>query len=225
MYMKLSHQYKELVELKAYINKALNQMDSDRIFTLSNELKSSEIYSKLLPKDSQLYMLSHFLHIFLREKNENVLTKENSNIFYGVDSLDTLEERFHIVEFGALRFENDFPEELCMEFIDQIIDGGFSSIAVCRIIRHETAKWRDNLIRISKALEGKGYGSKAIYLLNECMLSFPEDDEFKIILADVWIKKSCFDEAYRCLKLISNPDSQIKDIIKSLEGVIAFEKI
>ena len=218
--MKIQEQYIELGKLKKKINSVLAEEDLQSNLTLAAQLHGNLIYEKLVAKDSQLYMLNHFLCIALREQSELAHRGIQGNVFEGVSSLDVLEEKYLAVEFSVLRMELDLNNEEVEETISKIVELHVSGITLFRIIQFETAHVLKNVKRISIELKKRGDKIGSIILLREAVVTYPDEEELWLLLANAWMELGEFSEALKCLKKIEKPSSEIRSLIKKLEGML-----
>lgn len=218
--MRLYQQYEELMKLKGKIDAVLQTANHTMLAGLFQELDRNPMYRKLVVKDTQLYMLSHFIYVFFREKQELLGRGIDANIFEGVTSLEKLEEKYHTIEFAALRFDAELPILLCEEAINNLINQDISGIAICRIIQFETASKIKNMEAVVGCLKGCEEYVRAITMLQEAAIQWPDEDKILFLLTDLWLDMECYDEAYACLRKVKEPNSEVCQIIEELEKVV-----
>lgn len=218
--MRLYQQFEELSKLKKKIDTVFQTTNQALFMELFQELEQSPIYRELAGKDTQLYMLSHFIYIFFRERKELFDRGIEANIFDGVTSLAELEEKYHAIEFAVLRFDTDLPVLLCEEALNGLINRDISGIAICRVLQCETAFKIKNIRVIASCLRESGEYVRAITMLQEAAAQLPDEDDIMILLAELWLDMECYKEAYGCLRRVRTPNPEVCQLIEELKKVV-----
>lgn len=167
--------YDEMLELKAKINEKLTDGSFEAIRDLIKMLDESEVYPRLLEKDTQLSMLDIFLGIWLDEKRELSALGIASDIMTDVSDLDVLEDKYHTISLSILRFENDMPEEYLNEAIDRIIAQDISGIALYKILKIDTIDHVNNVIKVSTALRARKEYIRDMFFVRLAVSEYPND--------------------------------------------------
>ena len=218
--MKIQDQFSELKKLKEHINPVLEERNLQACLALAKELNENKIYAKLVGKDTQLYMLNHFFCIALREQSELIPRGIEANIFDNVSSLEELEAKYLAIEFAVLRMELDLEPEEVSETVRNLVALDASGIALLQVIRFETAEVKENIRKVSMELLKQGEILRVLVLLREAVSQLPEEDELKLMLANVWMEAGEPAEACKCLKEIKEPATEVVHLIEKLEGML-----
>ena len=173
----LEELYNKMLEFKAYVNAQLLDGSFEAIRDLIRNIDSNELYPVLLEKDTQLSMLDIFLGIWLDEKRELSSLGFNNDILTNLHSLDELEDRYHIISLGILRLENNLPEDKCEEAINNFISLDISGIALFTVLKIDTIKRIENVIKLSNRLRAHKEYIRDMYLLKRAIAEFPGDKE------------------------------------------------
>ncbi len=223
--MGYEQQYEELLELCPQIDEKLKELNFEKIKELFIWLAKSASYQKLKQKENQLIMLDVFCQIWLEEKKRLETVGISEDIFFGVDSLKTLEKKYLTIQFGALRLETAMPVEYYQQAVDEIIDYRVSGIALHTIIMRETAERAENIVKLGRLLKQKGQTVTALFLLQKGNESYPQDQEILLELADCWLEGEQYNQAYECLQKIQKPDENVLELLRMLEKAVADETI
>lgn len=218
--MKIERQYEELKRIQGIIDLKLGDNSFESIRELVLFLDKDDMFNKLKLKDNKLGILNIFVGIWLAEKT--VLNKYGieTDIFTGISSLADIEYKYHVIEFGVLRIENNLPDNYQIDAIRNIINMKISGIAIANIIKRETKDRINNVLRTAKLLKKENDFINAILLLKEFQKLYANSDEVKIELADTYIAVNCLKEAYDVLVNVNSPDDNILAIIDELKGII-----
>lgn len=221
--MEHEQQYRELLTLKYQIEERLKNLNFEKIKELIIWLTHSTSYQKLKGKDNQLSMLNVFCSIWLEEKKKLDALGISEDIFYGVDSLESLEKKYLTIKFGLLRLENDIPIEYCTESIDEMVENKVSGIALYKIIIEETADKIENVRKMAGLFKQNGQTVTALILLQKGNDTWPQNRNVLLELADCWMEGEQWEQAYECLKKIPDPNEEIYELTKTLEKVLKDE--
>lgn len=219
--MELQQQYEKLKVLRREIDEKLKDLNFQKIKELILWQAKSEDFKKLQSKDTQLSMLAAFCGIWTDEKNELVEAGIWEDIFYKIDSLEALEQKYLTIQFGLLRLETLMPVEYYEQAVDSLIAYRVSGIALYKIIMRETAHKEQNILKLAKLLKGKGQVVTARFLLQCGKKSYPGDEEMLLELAACWLKEGNPEQSYNCLKQIQRPSREIQELIGELENAIS----
>ena len=219
--MELQQQYEKLEVLHRELNEKLKDLDFQKIKELILWLAKSEDFNELKEKDNQLSMLEAFCRIWTDEKSKLVEAGIWEDIFYKVDSLETLEQKYLTVHFGLLRLETPMPAEYYEQAVDDMIAYRVSGIGLYRILMRETARKEQNILKLTGLLKEKGQIMTARFLLQCGKETYPENEEMLMELADCWLEEENLQQAYNCLKLIQSPSREIQELMGELENAIS----
>lgn len=217
--MNREEQYKQLVILKEEINRRLQNTDFDTIKELILYLNRSPMYSKLVLEDTQLAYLQVCSEIWLEEKRRQECL-DVEDIFFGVNTLERLEEKYYLVKRAGLRIENRLSEADCEEAIDCLIDKKVSGIAIGIIIAQSTGEVECNLLTIADYLKAKGQLITAITLLQYAEERYPDNSTILLQQADCWMEGQQWRMAYDCLQRIKQPKKDVQELIMELDKVL-----
>lgn len=218
--MRIEELYRELKEVEPVIDEKLQNLDFDKVKALILWKTKSGSYQRIKCKDIRLVMLDIFCNIWLEEKKSLVPVGVDEDIFLSVNSLDTLEKKYLMIQFGLLRLETSMPEEYYEEFINQIIDYKISGIALYHILMNETNERENNILKLSSMLKQREKIMEALFLLQKGSEVFPKNKEILLELADCWMFGEQWKQAYDCLKKIKKPKKEVRELIQMLEKVI-----
>ena len=222
--MSLQKLYEDLLTLRPQIDEKLKDVSFENIKELALWLAKSESYKKLKLKDNQIIMLGVFCDIWIKEKKKLSQIGVEDDIFYGVNSLASLEKKYQTIQFGLLRLETPMPEEYYEQAVEQMIKYRVSGIALYKILMSDTEQRKKNINKLSVILKNKGCIVTAIYLLQEAREGFPGDKDILMELADCWLAGGQLEQAYQCLMEIRKPDGQTKKLIQEMKEAIECEK-
>lgn len=223
--MRLEEQYNQLIELKKTINAKLENLDFNRRKELLLWLAQDKAYTRLKKKDNQLLFLNFFSSIWLEEIKKNNEFQMKGDAFFGVSSLSDVEEKYHAGKFLALRIENDMPEELILEAVNEVIDWKYSGFALRMMISTETRDGVGNVIKLARFLMNANQAAKAIGLLECENEKCPGNDEIVLELASCWLEVQQYQKAYECLCLITNKAQHVNEMIQELEKLVRNDKL
>lgn len=224
-YMKIQQQYEELLKIKEDINEKLQELNFGKIKELMLWLAKSSIYQKLKTKENQLIWLERFCNIWLIEKKELISRDIDDDIFWGVNSLDSIEKKYLSIKFGILRLETPMPEEYYEQAIDTMIDYHISGLAIGYIIILESLKKEKNILKTARLLKDRGQLITAMELLQYGLKTYADNSDLLLELADCWMQGQQWQQAYDCLKKIKEPDGSVEEMIEELEKVVQHEKV
>lgn len=216
--------YEELLTLRPQIDEKLKDVNFEKIKELQLWLAKSESYKLLRIRDNQLMKLGEFCSIWIEEKRKLSQVGIDEDIFYGVDSLESLERKYLAIQFGLMRLETSMPVEYYEQAVENFISYHVSGIALYRIIMRETWRSRQNIVKLSGLLIDRGEIMTAIFLLQEAKQEFPGDKDILLGLADCWSSGGQFYQAYQCLLEIKKPDKKTRELIKELEEALKSEE-
>lgn len=223
--MKIQQQYEELLKIKEDINEKLQELNFGKIKELMLWLAKSSIYQKLKTKENQLIWLERFCNIWLIEKKELISRDIDDDIFWGVNSLDSIEKKYLSIKFGILRLETPMPEEYYEQAIDTMIDYHISGLAIGYIIILESLKKEKNILKTARLLKDRGQLITAMELLQYGLKTYADNSDLLLELADCWMQGQQWQQAYDCLKKIKEPDGSVEEMIEELEKVVQHEKV
>lgn len=225
--MRLSEQYNQLIELKEYINKKLVEIDFQGVKELVLDMAKSESYQRHKGTDNQIIALDFFLGIWMRENSDIYEFAHQGDIFCGVNSLEDIERKYLIVEFGVFRIENEMPLEYINEAVDAMLNNKVSAYAMFCVVLREARKrnQEDIILKLARILKQKNELMHAIGLLQVSTEEFKTNKEMFLELADCWLMVREMEKAYECLKHIENPDNEIENMIVEMEMVLGNENI
>lgn len=223
--MRIARQYEELQLLVKEINQRLEGSNFEKIKDLIFWLAKSEIYQKLKVKENMLIDLDFFCDIWLEEKKQLTVFGIQDDIFYGINSLADIERKYQIIKYSGLRVENQVPDFLCEEIVDELIEYRVSGIAISKIIISGTYKREENILKIAQILKEKNQIITANILLSESLKVYPENDNMLMELAECWMIGQQWKQALECLKKIKQPEMEILELIEMLEKGIEHENI
>lgn len=218
--MTIKEQFSALVSLRCEIEKKLINLDFNKTKEMILWLAKSNDFQKLKTKENQMIMLDCFTNIWVEEKRKLEPLGVPEDIFFGVHSLNDIESKYLLIKYCALRYENNVPDILCEQTIDEIITKKISGIAIGKIIVFETSQKVQNIVKIAKVLRNKGQVMTSILLLQYASEQFDGDRNILFNLADIWIEGQQWRQAYDCLSKIRNPLKCDKEIIEELQKVI-----
>lgn len=218
--MRLKEQYNQLVELKKAINTKLDNMDFNGRKELLLWLAQNKEYARLKNKDNQLLFLNYFSSIWLEEIKNNNEFKMKGDAFYGVSSLNDVEQKYHAGKFLVLRIENDMPREFILEAVKEVIGWQYSGFALRMMISAETKDRVGNVIKLARVLMDVNQAVKAIGLLECESEKSPENDDIILELASCWMEVQQYKNAYEYLCLVTNKTQYVNEMIKELEKLV-----
>jgi|GEM_PF-5171564 len=188
----LEELYNKMIEFKEYANVQLSVGTFEAIRDLIRTIDADDNYRELCERDTQISMLDIFLGIWLDEKKELSPLGISSDILTNLHSLKELEDRYHIISLGILRLENDLPEDKCEEAIDNFINLDVSGIALYTVLKIDTVKRIDNVIKLSNRLRERGEYIRDMYLLKRAIADYPGD---KDIMTEMSYLLAAFEKA------------------------------
>lgn len=219
--MNLQKQYQEISRLKHEINTRLSKgTDYPAIRELALFLAKDKKYQALYRTENQLIKLQHFLTIWREEQEKMAGQAETENIFYQIDSLDELEQKYCRIEYYGLRIENHVPEPYCSQLLDWLLEHKVSGIALGVIIRNRTEKGMENLLCIAQELKRKMELPNAVLLLQYAREKYPEEETFLLEEVDCWLQVKQWRTALELLQKIEAPTAEILEIITELRQVV-----
>ena len=221
--MEYEQKYKELLTLKYQIDEKLENLNFEKIKELIIWLTHSKSYQKLKRKDNQLNMLEIFCQIWLEEKKMLDALGISEDIFYAVNSLDSLEKKYLTIQFGVLRLETIMPKEFYTQAVEAMIDLKVSGIALYRIIIQETLEIDKNIVKLAKILKENGKIITALSLLQKGNEFNPENTEIILELSDCWMEGEQWGQAYESLRAIKKPSEEVRELLQMLEKVLCNE--
>ena len=223
--MRLEEQYNQLIELKKSINAKLEKLDFNGRKELLLWLAQDEVYARLKKKDNQLLYLNFFSNIWLEEIKKNNEFQMKGDAFWGVSSLSDVEQKYHAGKFLVLRIENDMPEELILEVVNEVIDWKYSGYALRMMISAETKERVGNIIKLARVLMEIKQVVKAIGILECENEKCPGNDEIILELVSCWLEVQQYKKAYECLCLITNKTQHVNKMIQELEKLVRNENL
>lgn len=218
--MQLAQQYLELTKLKDEINSRLNNLDFNKIKSLLIFLAGNQMYKKLLYKDNQLMYLDFFQQVWISEKKKTSLYGYENDIFWNIDSLETIEKKYLSIMFLSIRIEQEMPDEYLLPKVKELVKQHVSGIAICNIVVRECHDREKVICEFAHILQEIKQISIAKCLLYEGLEMFQKNEEMLLELASCWLDEGQFVQAYRCLTEIENPNENVSELIKELERVI-----
>lgn len=222
--MRLQEQYRNLIEIKKEIDKRLKELDFQKIKELILFLTKSVAYQQLKTEENQMIMLDFFCSTWLEEKKKLSSFDIDDDIFYQIDSLEKIEQKYQTLKFGMLRIENNLPEEYCNQTIQYIDEQKISGIAISKMIVFETKYREDNILKVSRRLLENKQIIRAIVLLQYAQEMYPDYTDFPLCEAECWMEGRQWEMAYNCLNKIEKPDLSIQELKEELSKVIPYEK-
>ena len=219
--MELQQQYEILMALRSELDEKLKDLNFQKIKDMILWLAKSEDFKELQKKDTQLSMLEEFCRIWTDEKTKLVEAGIWEDIFYKVDSLEALEQKYLNLQFGLLRLETPMPVIYYEQAVDGLIAYRVSGIALYKILMRETARKEQNILKLAGLLKEKGQIMTARFLLQCGKDTYPENEEILLELADCWLEEGNLEPAYDCLKQIQRPSREIQELIGELENAIS----
>lgn len=223
--MRIEEQYKALWNVKNEINSRLVDLDIYKIKELILWLLRSEEYQRLKNKDSQLFILDFFTDIWTKEKKNMNSFEMQGDIFYGVDSLETMERKFAAAKFAVFRLENDMPREHCKSAVEELCRYHFSAYSLFEMIEGASLKKEENILYMARLLKESNELIRAVGLLQTGIEKYPTNKELLLELADCWLMAGQLEQAYECLLRIKQPGKKIREMIEELEKVVKHESV
>ncbi|MCM1119872.1 MAG: hypothetical protein NC543_11020 [bacterium] len=219
--MNVSEQYQEISRLKQEINVRLSHgTDYAAIKKLAQFLAENPNYQKLYKLENQLIKLQHFLTIWREEQERMTGQVKTDNIFYQINSLDELEQKYCRIEYYGLRIENHVPEPYCSQLLDWLLEHRVSGIALGIIIRNRTEKGMENILCVARELKRKMDLPNAVYLLQYAREKYPGVEAFLLEEADCWMQVGQWRSALSLLQKLETPTAEILEIMTELRQVI-----
>ncbi len=219
--MDLQEQYQEIARLKREINNCLSRgTDCVSIKELAVFLAQDKTYQELHEMDNQLIRLQHFLTIWREEQEKMPDHAVSENIFYQVNSLDELEQKYCRIEFYGLRIENHLPEPYCAQLLDWLLEHRVSGIALGIIIRNRTEQGKDNILCIARELKRRAELPNAVLLLQYAHEKDPDEHAFLLEETDCWLQAGQWRKALSLLQKIEHPSSSVQELMTELDQVI-----
>lgn len=209
----------ELILLKKQINLYLEcGGDSQNIEELRLFLAESPLNQELKQRDGQLRMMDCFLDIWMKERRE--FPGSAVDIFYQVDSLGKLENKYRKIMYCALRAENRVPKSYMDQALEWMEKQRVSGIAIGEITALETEKKVDNLLYLAQELKRREQIFNATLLLQYANKRYPGKENLLLEEADCWMQGQQWRRAYDLLTQLENPVAEIQDIIIKLQQVL-----
>lgn len=170
--------------------------------------------------DNQLIRLQHFLTVWREEQDKMPGRAATENIFYQIDSLDCLEQKYRRIEYYGLRVENHVPEPCLGELLDWLLEHRVSGIALGIIIANRTEQGCENILCIARELKRRAQLPDAVLLLSYAREKFPDKDIFLLEETDCWLQAGQKEKALELLREIRRPTAAIRELMAELEQVI-----
>ena len=180
--MGFQQQHEELLALRPEIDERLRDLNFEKIKELQLWLAKSESFKILKVRDNQLIFLDEFCRIWLEEKKKLSQMGINTDIFYGVDSLEALERKYLTIQFGILRLETPMSVEYYEQAVDDFINYHISGIALYQILMRETARREENIVRLAGLLLDRKQMVTAVFLLQKGKETFPQNKDIILSL-------------------------------------------
>ena len=219
--MRVEQQHQAIVRIKPEIDKKLKNLDFQRIKDLLLWLAQSEDYLRLKGADNQLRMLDIFCSIWVEEKKLLSEMGIEDDIFGGINSLQDVEKKYLMIEYGIMRLETIMPEEFYEQVMDNLVENKISGIAIAKIIYLESLEKEKNALKIARRLKGRNQMYTAMVLLQRMEEDyFPSNRDILLELADCWMTGRQWEQALGCLKKIEKPDEMVQELMKELEKSI-----
>lgn len=222
--MGFQQQHEELLALRPQIDERLRDLNFEKIKDLQLWLAKSGSFKKLKVRDNQLIFLDEFCQIWLEEKQKLSQVGIDTDIFYGVDSLESLERKYLTIQFGILRLETPMPVEYYEQAVDDFIAYHISGIALYKILMQETARREENIVKLAGLLLDRNQIATAIFLLQKGKETFPQNEDIILRLSECWLAGEQFHQAYQCLFEIEKPDRKTKELIQTLKEKLQDEE-
>lgn len=210
----------KLLVLKEQIDEKLKKTSFIEIKNLILWLAKSSDFQKLKNKDHQLTMLDVFCQIWIEEKKKLTGVGIVDDIFYGIDCLAAIENKYLTIQLGILRIENNMPEDYCLQALDEIMEYKVSGMALYTILNRETSEISKNIVRLAQMLKNRDRMIEAVFLLEAGNDAYPEEQEIIMEIADCWIATEQWESAYECLRRIKKPNADIQELIQMIKKVI-----
>lgn len=218
--MKLKQQYEELLRLKKEINQKLKKGTCFlQIKELMLYLAGNPAYLKLKEKDNQLIMLEYFFNIWLKEKKKLPDLEIETDIFYGVFSLNDVERKYQKIKYCSLRIENKVPDEYIRQALGWLIEDQVSGMAIGQIVARETKEKEENILQIGQCLRQGGQMLNALLLIQYANEAFPGQEKLLLEEADIWLEVQQFQKALELLSQIEKPSLQVQKLTEKLQQV------
>lgn len=218
--MKLKQQYEELLRLKKEINQKLKEgTEFLQIKELMLHLAGDPAYTKLKGKDNQLIMLECFFNIWLKEKKKLPDLGIETDVFYGVLSLNDVERKYQKIKYCGLRIENKVPDEYIRQALSWLIKDQVSGMATGQIVARETKEKEKNILQIEQCLRQGGQVLNALLLIQYANEAFPGRERLLLEETDIWLEGQQFQKALELLSQIEKPSLQTKMLTKELQQV------
>lgn len=219
--MDLSEQYQEISKLKHEINTRLSKgTDYPAIRELALFLAKNEKYQTLYRLENQLIKLQHFLTIWREEQEKMTGQAETENIFFQINSLDEIEQKYCRIEYYGLRIENHVPKPYCSQLLDWLLEHKVSGIALGVIIRNRTEKGLENLLCIAQELKRRMELPNAVLLLQYAREKYPGKEALLLEEADCWLQVRQWKKALELLMEMEAPTAEIQELITELRQVV-----
>lgn len=218
--MKLEQQYQELLRLEKEINQRLkNGTAFYQIKELMLYLAGDQVYLKLKGKDNQLIMLECFFNIWLKEKKKLPDLGIEADIFYGVLSLNDVEQKYQKIKYCGLRIENKVPDEYIRQALNWLMEDQVSGMAIGQIVARETKEKEENILQIEQCLRRDEQVLNALLLIQYANEAFPGQEKLLLEEADIWLEGQQFQKALELLFQIEKPSLQTKKLTEELQQV------
>lgn len=219
--MRLQQQYQELLRLQKEIDAHLGSgTDFSQMRRLMLFLAKDSGYSKLKTKENGLIQLDRFLSIWLEEKQKLPGLGIDRDIFYGIDGLAGVEQKYQRILYLGLRIENRVPQDYVSQAMDWLREWKISGIAVGRIIAGETQKGKDNLLRIAQEMKSRGDLPDAVQLLQYANEQYPGEEALLLEEAECWLQGEQFKKAYELLTRVKEPTAEVRQMMLELRQVM-----
>lgn len=219
--MTIKEQYEELQKLIQEIENRLYDNSFEKIKDLIRWKTNSSLYQKLKGKENKLIQFEVFCEIWMQEK---LKFPDLIDIFYNVNNLEQLENKYRNIQYAVLRVENNIPRKLCDEQIERIIQERVSGIALALITARESATREKVTVEIADILLNKNI-VLAIRYLQYSQEIYKNNSELYLKEAECWLAGNESNIALKCLQKIEKPNTATREMIKDLQRVITDEKI
>lgn len=223
--MNIEIRNEKLKRLKSEINLKLIDLNFQKKKELVLWLTKDTDYQRLKETDNQLFAMEFWKNVWLEEIQNPDAFEMQGDAFAEIASLQMAEQKYLAIRFAVLRIAENVPYDYCMEVIEQIENYKVSAYAWFAMLNDEKENKEKLVMQLASLFVDRNDLIKAIGILQLGVKSVPDNKEIKLMLADIWLSIKQWKKAYECLLNISHPTTEIQELMRELESVIANETV
>lgn len=200
-------------EILRQTNYALSCHTADDISTL-NDIYNNPVNEFAIIEESELGLVKEMLFVW---EQEQAIRK--GNIFANVCSVEEACRRYLRTRHVLWRIESDCAFELCQEGVRELVEQEISSTFMVWLIKAKLSERKDVYLKLSEYLWNVK-PEQGLEMITYALYDFPEDTDMLMYKANYLLELQYFKDALETLKMIREPNEEVREIINELDDII-----